>query len=122
MSVVIKNTGNGFSKPFGRVSINRGNKEVQGYEFNNSDPKGNVLPASTREFEDSLKGMKMPGRYTVAAQIAHGSKGEVLIASTSFWYLPTWSLVALGVVTGLALLAAVWFLVRGKIGGKRSKL
>jgi len=64
----------------------------------------------------------LPGRYT--AQIAlfygiNGSSSQEIAAKTSFWYLPWWSLVALGVVI-LIIVGLIW-LIRRAFNGRRTK-
>lgn len=64
----------------------------------------------------------LPGRYT--AQIAlyygiNGSSTQEILASTSFWYLPWWSIVLLIVII-LLIVWLVWFVMR-KIKGKRRR-
>ena len=98
--IEIKNLGNGFSKPFGSIRINGpwGVGEVYSYELNDTNPRGNVLPDSSRLFKDDISGVKWPGRYTIAANISHGRGGEVLPVTGSFWYLPIWFLAVVAVV------------------------
>jgi hypothetical protein len=97
--VEIKNLGNGFAKPFGRVSLsNMSGNEIYAYELNNTDPRANILPNSTRIFQDKLEGITSPGRYTVTASISHGSGGEVLTEKVSFWYIPLWMLILIGLI------------------------
>lgn len=118
LAVEIKNTGNGFSKPFGRVSVNKGNKEVYGYELNNKDPRGIILPNSVRSFQDEIKDVKSPGHYTVTASISHGSGGEVINYNTSFWYIPLYVVLAgLGLLVALA--AGGYVFYRKKFAGSR---
>ncbi|MBW3569217.1 hypothetical protein KY385_03765 [Candidatus Parcubacteria bacterium] len=101
-ALAIKNLGNGFSRPFGTVTINNMfGKEVFNYEPNNSQPKGVVLPKSSRVFIDSIEGVKTPGRYTATASMAHGNGGEVISYKSSFWYLPAWFLLAVLVLIAL---------------------
>lgn len=95
-AVTVKNKGNGFSRPFGRVTVtNSSGKEVYGYEVNNTDPKGIVLPNSARTFTDDVKNIKTPGKYSLTASVAYGNGGEVVNYKASFWYLPVWFLVVL---------------------------
>ena len=119
VAIDIKNNGNGFSKPFGTVSItDMSGKEVDSYELNNSTPRSNVLPNSSRTFTDAIEGIKKPGRYTVTANVSHGTGGEVLTQKVSFWYLPVWLLIALAVLlAGIA--GAVYFLYRRQVGSKK---
>lgn len=113
IGVNVKNLGNGFSKPFGTVSVNGpwGTGEILNYEMNDTSPRGNVLPSSARLFTKEFSQVKWPGRYTVEANISHGRGGEVLNAKTSFWYIPSWLVVTLVVfLAGFVLLA--YFLYR----------
>ncbi|HEX5798117.1 MAG TPA: hypothetical protein VFX79_02075 [Candidatus Saccharimonadales bacterium] len=94
--LTINNLGNGFSRPFGDITINRMfGGEVHKTEVNNIDPRGIVLPQSTRVFTDEVGGIKIPGRYTATAAIAYGNGGEVVTYKASFWYLPIWFLLIL---------------------------
>lgn len=108
--IEVNNLGNGFSKPFGKVSIKGpwGKGEVQSYELNDTDPRGNVLPNSKRVFFDDLTGISVPGRYTIEANISHGRGGQILTVSTSFWFIPAWLIIVLGVVLVGLVIAAVF--------------
>jgi len=105
IGVLITNLGNGFSKPFGTVTLSGpwGSGEVFSYELNNVNPRGNVLPGASRLFRDAIEdgSISLPGRYSISANISHGRGGEVLSVSSSFWYLPAWFLIAVVVVLGL---------------------
>lgn len=95
----IKNSGDIHLQPFGKVQIkNMFGSVVQEYEFNNTDPRANILPDSIRRFEDSVQKPSRGwlGRYTVVANlgISQGS-GDLISSSTTFWYLPVWALIAL---------------------------
>ncbi len=112
----IENQGNSFSQPFGKVSVKdwRGN-EIFLYELNDTQPRGNILPDSTRLFSDELfdvevktindkeeitktSPIKWPGRYTITGNVSHGTSGEIFTVSTSFWYVPLWLII---VIAGL---------------------
>lgn len=116
----IKNNGNGFSQPFGRISVSRGNTEVWSDELNNADERANILPKSVRTFDNALENINRPGRYTITASISHGSGGEVIPFKTSFWYIPLWILIAIGVAL-LVILIAGYILYRRKFQKKKSK-
>lgn len=105
VQVRVKNTGNSFLKPFGRVTVTdwRG-KEVAGYEMNDTDPRANVLPDSQRVFTNVISGVKLPGRYTISAGIAYGDGGDVLTQEVTVWYLPIWVVVA-----GIVIIAIIVF-------------
>jgi hypothetical protein len=109
VAIEIKNNGNGFSKPFGRVSVSGGigGGEVYSYELNNTDPKANILPNSTRTFKDAIHNVSRPGRYTVLANISYGRGGEVITQSVSFWYIPVWLLAVIAAVIVLIVLGGV---------------
>ena len=117
--VEIKNLGNGFSKPFGRVTLtNFSGDEVYSYELNNASPRANILPDTTRVFSNPLEGVSAPGRYTLTANISHGNGGEVLTQKVSFWYIPVWLLIV-GLLILLAIAAGVYVLYRNRF--KRSR-
>ncbi|MDQ2973341.1 MAG: hypothetical protein M3Q79_02580 [bacterium] len=107
VGIEIENLGNGFARPFGRVEV-KGmfNKMVKAYEVNNTNPRGVVLPESTRVFKDNVEGIKWPGRYSVQANISHGRGGEILTVNQNFWYLPVWFLLIVLAVVGALVLAA----------------
>lgn len=107
----IKNLGNGFSRPFGQVSISRSlGGQVYSYEVNNKDPRGIILPNSSRTFTDDIKNIKVPGKYTATASVAYGSGGEVVNYKSSFWYVPVWLIILLVVlfVLVVALIVVVY--------------
>lgn len=107
MALAIKNTGSGFSRPVGNVLIkNMLGKQVASYEINNTDPKGVILPDSSRTFIDSVESIKLPGRYTSTAAVAYKSGGEVVLLNTAFWYVPIWMLAILFVLLLLIIFGA----------------
>lgn len=119
LSVEVKNTGNGFSRPFGRVTINKGKKEVYSYELNAKDPRGNILPNSVRSFRDEIKNVNQIGRYTANVSVSHGNGGEVLTHSVSFWYMPGW-IIAVLVLLLAAIGVAGYFIYKKKFARRRS--
>ncbi len=90
----LKNTGNIHVKPFGRVQVadSKGNV-IEQYEFNNTEPKANVLPNSTRKFTDTLTNKYSLGKYTVTANLGYGSAGNLITAKNTFWVIPVWFIV-----------------------------
>jgi len=118
LAVEIKNNGNSFSKPFGRVTINKGKKEVSSYELNNKDPRGNILPGSVRIFTDKLENTNSLGRYTASISVSHGNGGQLITQSVSFWYLPVWFLALLAALV-VAVGAGGFLLYKKKFGKKR---
>lgn len=98
--VRVNNTGNGFIKPFGKVVVSKGGKEVYSYELNNRTPRSNVLPKSSRTFKDPIRNVSSFGRYTITANVSHTDGGEVISMSKSFWVIPVWLLVILAALLG----------------------
>lgn len=110
--IEIENLGNGFARPFGKVLLSDmfGN-EVFSYEMNNTNPRGVVLPDSTRVYTDPIEGISKPGRYTIRADVSYGNGGEVYSISSSFWYLPSWFIGAILIVV-LAVVGVGFYLYR----------
>lgn len=101
--VRLKNEGNTFQAPFGTVKVKdwRGNV-VQEFEFNGTDPRGNVLPSSIRRFDSELKDIGSVGRYKIESSISYGGGGNIINASVTFWVLP-WKQIGLGLILLIAL-------------------
>ena len=98
----IRNEGNTFQAPFGKVLVkNWSGDVVQEFEFNKAVPAGNVLPDSIRRFEDGLENIGSFGRYTIEANLSYGdSGGNIITATTTFWVVP-WTMlgtVAIGII------------------------
>lgn len=110
LGLEIKNEGNGFAKPFGTVNVEDfGGNEVYRYEINNTQPRGNVLPNSTRIFRDEIKNISSAfGRYTATASVSYGSGGEVLMIKSTFWIIPLW----LRILAIIVVAAVVYAIVR----------
>ena len=123
MSVItrLKNTGNIHVKPFGRVQLtDRSGKIIEEIELNNTEPRSNVLPNSTRKFEDQLKNTKWIGKYTLTGNIGYGTSGSLITAKTSFWVVPSWVIIV-GVVLLVALLVGGFLLYRKLSSGSKHK-
>lgn len=114
-SIKVANKGNSFSRPFGRVTVKKGGTEVYSYELNNKEPRGVVLPNSTRIFTDKIENVNKIGKYTISADISAGQGGELINKTVSFWYVPIWALIiAIALVVGLIALVALVFVKLGK--------
>jgi hypothetical protein len=111
MIVRLKNTGNIHVKPFGTIQVSKGNQVIEEYELNNTDPRANVLPNSTRKFKDNLKNQKWIGKYTITANIGYGSSGGLITAKTYFWVIPTWFVIAAAALI-VAIIAIAFILYR----------
>jgi hypothetical protein len=117
IALTIRNNGNSFARPFGKTVILRGDTEVLSYEVNNTDPRGNVLPNSSRTFRDEVENSGTIGRYRVVSSIAYAEGGELLTKETVFYVIPYWAwAVILLVLVGLVLL-----IVKNKGSSKKAK-
>ncbi|MES2971114.1 MAG: hypothetical protein V4702_02210 [Patescibacteria group bacterium] len=119
-NLAIKNLGNGFSRPFGKVTISRFGKEVFAYDVNNTDPKAIVLPKSSRTLINDVKNIKSPGKYTAVASVAYGNGAEVINQEVSFWYVPAW-LIALILAIILAVVIGSYLMYRKRFGKRQAK-
>lgn len=107
--VTVRNTGNGFLKPFGNVTIQDWRKnEIASTEINAIDPRGNVFPGSDRVFTAAIDEVKGVGRYTMLASVGYGNGNEVITVTSTFWVLPLWFV---GLVA-VALMVLVFIIVR----------
>ena len=107
IGVELRNLGNAFVKPFGSVKITDiSGKEVYTYQLNSTNPRANLLPDSSRIFENDVKNVNRIGRYTVTASVSYGNGSQILTLKKTFWYIPLWAAAAvLAVFLALAYLA-----------------
>jgi hypothetical protein len=126
-TVLFQNSGNVHVKPFGSITVHDASGNVAASILVNQAeqpdgtiaPVGNVLPSSTREFDEmwgtsssSTQGFWSSisyewnnfafGKYTAALHLSYGTEGETIDSSLSFWIFP-WQLI-LVILIGLALL------------------
>jgi hypothetical protein len=110
----LKNVGDIHVQPFGKVQVkNMFGKVVKEYELNSTDPRANILPESTRKFEDAIAkpGRGWFGRYTISANIGYSQgSGDLISANANFWYLPKWFLILVLAVI-LAIVGGIFWLV-----------
>lgn len=117
----VKNLGNGFSRPFGKVNVTGPfGKEVHSYDVNNTDPRGIILPNSARTFTNDMPNVKLPGKYNLTASVAYGNGGEVITYQSSFVYMPIWAIVALIALIG-AVAGGIYYVYRNKFVKKSTK-
>lgn len=123
----LENTGDIHVKPIGKILVkNMLGKTVQEIEFNlagqGADNRANILPGSTRAFENKIDKTNLVGRYTIEANLGYSSgSSELISANSSFWYMPIWAILVVVAIVVL-LVAGVYFLVRKfKKSPKRSK-
>lgn len=101
----IGNSGSVHLKPSGEVTIKNIFGGIVGSLPVNEEGK-NILPDSIRRFEQDYTGEGfMLGRYTAQMDLAYGTTGQVLQASTNFWVIP-YKLIAICLL-GLILLIVV---------------
>lgn len=106
VSVVLNNAGDVQEEPFGKIQLKKGSKLVKAYEINNTDPRGNVLPDSSRKFTVALQKVGSFGKYTAEGNFGYGDNGQVLTARTTFYIVPLPAIVAvIGIVAILLILA-----------------
>lgn len=114
----LRNTGNIHVKPFGKITVtDSSGATIESFEFNNTEPRANVLPDSIRRFEDKLQNQEWFGKYTVTANLGYGTGGSLITATTYFWVVPLWLVIA--VIAGILLLLVGGFFVYRKIITKR---
>lgn len=97
-----RNFGNIHVEPFGKISIkNSSGKTLSTVEINNTDPRGAVLPNSTRKFVVTTDGTKdangkdIPllahakfGRYIIEGSFGYGSNGDLILARKTIYIIP----------------------------------
>jgi hypothetical protein len=88
----IKNTGNVHEEPAGQITItDMFGKKVATVNINL--PPRNILPQSTRKFQESLDkavigDMWLFGRYQADLRVTYGDSKQVIVASLTFWVIP----------------------------------
>lgn len=84
-----RNFGNIHVQPFGKIYIkNFSGKIVETIEINNAQPRGSVLPASIRKFNNNVQQQKYFGKYTAEGSFGYGTTGELLLAKKTFYVIP----------------------------------
>lgn len=118
--IEIKNLGNGFAQPFGNVVLqNIFGKQVYSYQLNNTNPRGSILPDSSRIFKQPLKGIKTPGRYTLIANVSSTNGSDVIVLKKTFWYIPIWLIAVVIAVIVAIVLVILWSRRRYRVAVKR---
>jgi hypothetical protein len=100
-----QNKGNLQEAPFGQVYVQKGKKVVYSYDFNQVEPKDQVLPDSARRWTIPLKGLGKFGKYTVGATFTYGTKGQTIEITKTVWIVPT--VIIASIVGGIIVLAAI---------------
>jgi len=85
-----QNKGNLQEAPFGQIYVQKGKKKVAySYNFNQTEPKDQILPDSARRWTIPLKGLGKFGKYTVGAIFSYGTKGQTIEITKTVWIVPT---------------------------------
>jgi hypothetical protein len=139
----LENSGNVAERPSGSIVVkNMFGRTVR--EIEDANPKKQlVLIDQTRRIQVCMKASVLeskapngqtekqmtcddpglwPGRYTAQMALYYGLNGnstQEIIGTTSFWYLPWWSFVILGVV--IAIIAGLVWLIRRAFNGGGSR-
>lgn len=103
--VRFQNQGNLHVAPFGQINVQKGKKVIYSYNFNQENPKQEVLPDSSRRWQVPLKNLGKFGKYTVSGTFGYGSKGETINIQKTVWIVP--SSVIMAIVIAIVVLAAI---------------
>lgn len=114
----VKNLGNVHIKPIGDIKVKSlFGRTVDILVFN--PQKGNVLPESTRKFENDWQSKKiLIGPYKTQLEVNYGEQKVALGAVTTIWIFPWWLLVILAVIM---IAVIVLIIVRRAKGTKKNK-
>lgn len=99
---IIKNTGNEHVQPTGLLTIT----DMFGHKLAVMDinrRQGNVLPASMRQFTQTVNNnvignRRMFGRYTATVNLTYGSSKKTLVDTITFWVIPVQEIIILVIV------------------------
>lgn len=104
-------TGDLQEQPFGKIILKKGSTVLQTVSINQSVPLASVLPGSIRLFSEPLSGVGSFGKYTVYGNFGYGSDGQLLSDTYSFYVIPTWVFITVGVLI-VVLLVLIFVLPR----------
>lgn len=110
--------------PFGKVSVQKGDKVVYAADFNAKTPRDMVLPESARRWDVPLKNVEEFGKYTVSATFTYGTKNQTIDVTKTFWVVPQAYII--GAIVALVVLIAIialviWLIARARKNRKPSK-
>jgi hypothetical protein len=103
--VAFRNNGDVQEQPFGKIQLKKGDAFLASYEINNTEPRGNVLPDTTRQFTVNLDKVGKFGKFTLEGNFGYGSNGQLISTKSSFYVIPLSAIIIFVlVVAGLVLL------------------
>jgi len=109
-----QNKGNVHVAPFGQVTVQKNGKVIYKSDFNQEDPKDEILPDSARRWQVPLKELGKFGKYTVTGTFGYGTQGKTINVEKTVWIVPTAYI--LGAIGGFILLivaiGGAWFFLR----------
>lgn len=111
----IKNEGNIHEQPTGQITVtDMFGKTIAGVNINM--PPKNILPKSTRKFEQpldktSLGNRVLFGKYTATIKVKYNSTSETLTKAITFWVIP-YKLIALAIVGIIAAISILIFMIK----------
>ncbi len=112
--VRFQNKGNLQEAPFGQINVQKGKKVVYTTNFNQDDPREEILPDSARRWTVPIKNLGKFGKYTVSGTFGYGSKGETINIQKTVWIIPTMYIMAIviAIVVVIALVGGLWMFMR----------
>lgn len=112
----LTNNGNVHVKPTGNIVVtNMLGRQVAAIPVNGNN--GNVLPNSTRRFEQRLENKWRFGRYTAKMSLTYGTAGGALDGTLTFWVIPYKLIVA-----AILLIVLIIVLVKKMISRYKKKI
>ncbi len=119
-TVRFENKGNIQLGPFGKVTVQQGDKVVYDADFNNSNPREVVLPDSARRWDIPLDKIGDFGYYTVTGVFTYGKANQTFEVKQSFWVVPVWMIIT-AIATVVVLIGLAIFLIFFLRGNKRRR-
>jgi hypothetical protein len=95
MLLRFQNKGNIQEGPFGQINVQKGKKVVYSYNFNQDQPRNEVLPDSARRWTIPLKNLGKFGKYTISGTFGYGTKGTTINIQKTVWIIPTTYIMAI---------------------------
>lgn len=102
------NEGNLQESPIGQINVQHGKKLLYTYNFNQTQPRDEILPDSYRRWTVPIKGLGSFGEYTVSGTFTYGTKGQTIDIQKTVWIIPTGY-----IITGVILLIVLVLIIGG---------